>query len=331
MLEADNWDASFEVLGESGQQLLAPEDLSLSVEKGQGHLELKALDIQQIQDFLLITGLSEAAAWLLDSELSGRLHDVSFDFYGPLLESRDWSLAAFASDVAFKATAVAPGMSNLEGKVSASERGGSFEFSAEQAMFKWPRWYPQDLSIDKAAGRVDWSIGDDREVEIILSNGVFEDNVVRISELNANISIDGKSRNVSSLGQLFKVDSVKDLSFEEGEIVENPRSYGSAFNSSQRNRPLELNASAHFELASMAQTLRYLPKTPKLEKLRTWWSNAFLEGSTHGGFISYKGELSKNAMKVGKAKLTGYTDFSDVTIDYGYLRLAKADEGQRSC
>lgn len=318
VLEADDWDASFEVLGESGQQLLAPEDLSLSVDKGQGHLELKTLDIQQIQDFLLITGLSEAAGWLLDSQLSGRLHDVSFDFYGPLLESRDWSLAAFASDVGFKATAAAPGMSNLGGKVSASERGGSFEFSAEEAMFKWPRWYPQDLSIDKAAGRFDWLIGDDREVAITLSDGVFEDSVIKISKLNANINIDSNSRNVSSLGQLFKIDSVRDLSFEEGEIVETPRLDGSVFSSSQRTRPLELNASAHFELASMAHTLRYLPNIPKLGRLRTWWSNAFLEGSADGGFISYQGELSNNALKVGKARLSGYTNFSDVTLDYGY-------------
>jgi uncharacterized protein YhdP len=318
VLEADNWDASFEVLGESGQQLLAPKDLSLSVEKGQGHLELKTLDIQQIQDFLLITGLSEAVGWLLDSQLSGRLHDVSFDFSGPLLESHDWSLSAFASDVAFDATDVAPGMSNLAGKVSASGRGGSFEFSAEQAIFKWPRWYPQDLSIDKAAGQVDWSIGDDREIEIVLSDGVFEDNVAKISELNANISIDSKSRNVSSLAQLFKVDSVRDLSFEEGELVERPKLDGSAFKLSRRTRPLELNASARFELASMAQALRYLPNIPELRKLRTWWSNAFIAGSTEGGFISYQGELSKNAMKVGKAKLSGYSSFSDVTIDYGY-------------
>ena len=318
VLAADNWDASFEVLGESGQQLLAPKDLSLSVEKGQGHLELTTLDIQKIQDFLLITGLSEAVGWLLDSQLTGRLHDVSFDFHGPLLESHDWSLSAFASDIAFNATDAAPGMSNLTGNISASGLGGSFEFSAEDAIFKWPRWYPQDLPIDKAAGQVDWSIGDDGEIEIILSDGLFEDSVAKIFELNANISIDTKSRNVSSLGQLFKVDSVRDLSYEEGEIVEKPKLDGPAFKLSRGNRPLELNASARFELASMAQALRYLPDIPKLEKLRTWWSNAFLAGSTQGGFISYQGELSKNALKVGKAKLSGHSQFSDVTIDYGY-------------
>lgn len=320
VLEEDSWDASFEVLGEGGQRLLAPDDLSLSVENGQGHLELKTLDIQQIQDFLLITGLSEAAGWLLDSQLSGRLDNVSFDFYGPLLESRDWSLAAFASDIAFKATDVAPGMSNLEGRVSASGLGGSFEFSAENAMFEWLRWYPQDLLIDKASGQVDWSIGEDQAIEVVLSNGVFEDSVAKISELNASISLDSKIRNVSSLGQLFKVDSVRDLSFEEGEIVENPISDGPTFNLSQRTGPLKLNASAHFELASMAQVLRYLPNIPKLEKLRTWWSNAFLSGRAHNGFISYQGELSKNALDVGKAKLLGQAEFSEVTLDYGYLQ-----------
>lgn len=318
VLEAENWDASLEVLGDYGQRLLSPDDLSLVVENGRGKLELKTLNIQRIEDFLLITGLADNARWLFDSELSGRLHDASFTFSGPLLEISDWNLSALASDVAFVSTGNAPGMSKLAGRVDVSADGGSFEFGAEQAEFDWPDWFDKPFLIDRAAGEFHWSLAPSGEIEIVMSNGVFEDSVSRIWDVNASCSLDSNTRNISNLAQLFKLESVDDLSFEQGELVHQVGGDGKS--SAKQLRPLHLDASAKFEIKSLPDTVQYFPNDPRLVRLRTWWTNAFMQGSAFNGELSYQGEVSKNAIKTGKAQLTGSADYSDVEIDYGYQR-----------
>ncbi|NNC98900.1 MAG: hypothetical protein HKN85_01835, partial [Gammaproteobacteria bacterium] len=314
VLEAGDWDAAFEVLGDKGQSLLAPEDLSLVVENGHGSLQLKTLDMQRIQDFLLITGLGEAASWVLDSQLDGRLHDVRFDFSGPLLEFVDWSLTALASEVRFNPKHGMPGMSKLAGMVEASASGGTFEFSASEGLFKWPNMFASSFDIDQASGQFHWSIADNRNIEIVLENGSFEDQVARIWDLNASCNVDTRNRSVSNLAQLFKVDSVADLSFDQGKIIESGSVRGDA------PGPLHLDANAKFEIKSLPEVIRYLPSDPRIAKFRTWWSNGVIQGKADGGVLSYQGELSKNALKVGKAELFGKVNFSGVELDYGYQR-----------
>ncbi|MEM7357581.1 MAG: AsmA-like C-terminal region-containing protein [Pseudomonadota bacterium] len=318
VLEAENWDASLEVLGDYGQRLLSPDDLSLVVENGRGNLELKTLNIQRIEDFLLITGLADNARWLFDSELSGRLHDAKFSFSGPLLEISDWTLSALASDVAFQSTGSAPGMNNLAGRVDVSAGGGSFEFGAEQANFDWPQWFDKPFLIDQAAGEFHWSIAPSGEIEVVMSDGMFEDSSSRIWDVNASCSLDSNTRNISNLAQLFKLGSVDELSFEQGELVQQVG--GDTKGGGQQLRPLHLDASAQFELKSLPATVNYLPNDPRLERLRTWWSNAFMQGGAFNGQLSYQGEISKTALKEGKAQLRGSADFSDVEIDYGFQR-----------
>jgi len=324
ILETEGWDASLEVMGLQGEALIAPDDLSLKVSAGQGRLLLKTLNVQRIRDLLLISGLGNAARWLLDSELSGRLHDVSFEFSGPLLEIEKWTMSAFASEIGFLATETSPGLNNLAGKVSASADGGTFEFSAQNTLFSWSRWFDNDIPIDKAHGQFHWSLAENGEVEIVMADGLFEDEIAKISDINASITIDRRSRNISNLAQLFKIDSVADLSFEEGGLVENPTEQLSnssdGASSSRRLGPLFLDASAKFELHSFADFVQYLPNDRRLTKLKTWWENAFLKGTASNGRLSYQGELTKNAIKVGKAQLNGSADFSEVAIDYGYQR-----------
>ena len=254
VLEAENWDASLEVLGDRGQRLLAPEDLSLVVKNGKGSLQLKTMDVQRIRDFLLITGLGEAAGWILDAQLSGRLHDVRFDFSGPLLEFSDWSLAALASKVGFIATETTPGMSNLAGKVNASAIGGTFEFAANDTVFDWPRWFDRKLQIDQSSGQFHWSSAANGEIEIVLADGLFEDAVTRIWNVNASCTIDQRSRSVSNLAQLFKVESVADLSFEKGKVVEQKTQSGNSL------RPLHLDAGAQFEIKIAGANRPLFPK-----------------------------------------------------------------------
>ena len=311
VLAADNWDANFEILGDKGQRLLAPDDLSLVVQDGQGSLQLKRLDIQRIQDLLLITGLSEAASWVLDAQLSGLLHDVAFDFSGPLLKINDWSLTAFASQVGFEYTARSPAMNNLAGKVRADAGGGSFEFSANNTHFNWPKWFASELPITRAEGKFGWNLMPDGGIEIVLENGFFEDQVTKIWGINAKIEVDAKQQKVSNLAQLFKVKSVADLSYEQGSIVD-PEDAG--------QNPLFLNAQAEFEVKSLPNILRYLPKDPRIEKFHTWWLNAFNKGFVDKGTISYLGEISKNALKVGKAELHARAEGHDLEIDYGYQK-----------
>lgn len=320
MMGAEPWDAALEVLGKEGKRLLAADDLSLSVKDGQGKLTLKTLNIQSVKDFLLLTGLGNSARWLFDSQLSGRLHDAEFRFSGPLLEFSDWGLSAQASELGFSAIGAAPGMTKLAGKIVVLPAQGSFEFSVNDARFEWPHWFDQSFPIQQAAGRFNWTIAKNGEIEIKMTDVVLEDGVSKIWDVNASCIVDSKNRNISNFAQLFEVESVADLRFEDGELVQRT---GTASEDAVRENPLRalhLRADAKFEIKSLAKTLQYLPNDPRLEKLREWWENAFLGGVASNGTLSYRGEVSKTALQQGRAQIRGQVEFSDVALNYGYQR-----------
>jgi len=314
VLKADNWNASLEVLDNQRQPLLSPRDLSLKVENGKGRLALKTLDVQRIRDFLRLTGIGGTNNWVLTSQLSGRLHDVEFEFSGPLLDFEDWSLTALASEVGFNSVGRTPAMSNLHGKLKVRKQGGQFEFSAVDAVFDWPRWFERPFPIDQAMGQFEWSLATNGEILVTLKDGFFQDKTVTLSNLNAVVELDTNKGRVDNIADLFKVVSIADLSFKDGKVVDQKEldGFGSV--------PLVLDANAEFEVSDLKQIERYLPKDPRIVKFHTWWKNAFLSGRATEGKIKYVGEVSKDAIYVGKAQLNAQARFSELEIDYGYQR-----------
>ncbi len=314
VLEADNWDAELEVIGSRGEPLLSPEDVSLEVSDGKGRLALKALNVERIRDLLRLSGLGSQLGWILQSQLTGSLHDVEFEFSGPLLELRQWALRANASDISFKAVFPAPAMNNLSGQLVATSAGGEFKFGAADAQFEWPRWFEQPFQISRTNGDLLWSLDADGNLTLTLQDAALQDADAALSELNAEIMIDTKARKVANLGQLFKVDSISDLSFEGGQVVL-PEEAGIA-----GSRPLHLDATANFSISSLSKMDRYFPNLKRLSKLRTWWSNAVLAGDATAGRISYSGDVTATAIYQGRAQLDASFDYSGVELDYGYQR-----------
>jgi uncharacterized protein YhdP len=304
------WDASLEVEGDSGEQLLTPKDFSVKVDGGRGRVLLKTLDVVQIRDFIKLTGLTGEAGWLLDAELTGRLHDVHLDFSGPLLNIQTWSLSAAASNVGFKSIGRAPAMNNLSGELNASPASGTFVFAARSSEFSWSRLYSESFPINRAMGEFSWEISSGGDIKIALANGEFEDRNARISNIQAKVKVNSRARKVSSLGQLFKIGSVDELSYsEDGELLHIAKG-------DTRQAPLTVDASAEFEVFDMSQLTTYLPNNPKLKNFRNWSRNAFLSGQISNGLVSYNGEVSSSAFAEGQASLNASADFTEVTVDY---------------
>ena len=304
------WNASLEVEGNSGERLLTQKDFSVKVDDGRGKALLKTLNVEQIRDFIKLTGLTAEAGWLLDAELSGRLHDVHLDFSGPLLNIQTWSLSAAASDVGFKSIGRAPAMNNLSGELNASADKGTFVFATRNSEFSWSRLYAESFPINRAMGEFSWEISPAGDIKVAVANGEFEDRNARISNIQAEVQVNRRARKISSIGQLFKIESVDQLSYsEDGELLHIAQDY-------TRQAPLTVNASAEFEVFDMSQLPRYLPNNPKLKKFRDWSSNAFSSGQISNGLLSYNGDVSSSAFAEGKAALNASADFSDVIVDY---------------
>jgi uncharacterized protein YhdP len=314
LFSSDDWDAEFEILGNQGERLLSADELSLSVVDGKGQLRLKTLDVARIRDLIRLTGLADRAGWLLDAQLAGRLHDLEFDFSGSLLSIDEWSLQASASDVGFKSIRRAPALNNLSGSLSASAGKGSFLFAANDSVFEWSRWFDQGFPIDHAQGEFSWQIESNGEVILGLKDGEFEDANARIFNINANCRVDQRARTISSFAQLFKVESVTDLTYEDGELVDVQVIEGETIG------PLLLDASAEFELSDLAAVHNYLPKDPRITKFREWWEQGVIGGRGTNGRVRYQGEVSKTALYTKSASLLATADFSDVEMDYGYQR-----------
>ena len=307
-LESDAWNASFELIGNASERFLEADALSLNVQRGRGELRLKSLDIQRISDFLQLMGLANRTQWLLNAQFFGRLHDVRFVFSGPLFNLKDWSLEASASEIGFKSVGRAPAMNHLEGQLSASPHGGQFSFSTENSTFEWARWFGASFPIERATGDFAWRYQDNGDILLELENGEFSDKSTRIFNLNAAITVDQLSQQIDNLGQLFNVQSVSGFAFALDESQTKTR------------EPLVVNASAEFAVSDIQSLVSYIPEHPSTELFRNWWRNAFVSGQAHNGKASYQGELSTNAMRVGKAKLLASLDYDDLILDYGYAQ-----------
>ncbi|GHA11751.1 hypothetical protein GCM10008090_21910 [Arenicella chitinivorans] len=312
LLADDLWDASLEVLGDQQTRIVRSQDLSLTVEDGQGRLLLKELEVVRVREFLRLLGLRRDARWIFDADLNGVLHDVEFTFSGPLLAMENWTLSAAASGVGFNAIDPIPGMNNLRGELNASADGGVFEFTAEDARFEWPKIYNRVVPIETASGEFTWRINDDDTVTIGLIEGQLTDGVASISDLNATCRLERGIETVTSFGQLFKVESVRELSFEDGLIVNTPDSLS--------ERPLMVNANAEFAFNDLSRFVDYLPNDSRVDKFREWSESAFVRGEIFNGRASYRGELTRNALIVGKAQFEASADFDNAEVDYGFQR-----------
>lgn len=309
LLSANNWDASLQVLGDEGELLLRPEDFSVKVNNGQGKALLKTLDVERIRDFIRLSGLASDARWLLDAELAGRLHDVNFDFSGPLLSIDTWGLSASASGVGFKSVGRAPAMNNLSGELNASKDGGKFTFVARDSQFQWSQWYAMPFQINRAMGEFIWGFSDNDELLLNLRNGEFEDRNARITDLFLSSKVSYKASKINTFGSIFKLESVDDLSFDGDSLVAKPQA-------GNNQAPLTVDVQADFEVFDLSQVITYLPNDKRLRLFRKWAASGFAAGQVTNGKVRYKGELSKSAFAAGTASLNASADFDNVIIDY---------------
>lgn len=312
LIDSNNWDASLEVLSDKGQSFLSSDDLSLNVSDGRGRLQLRKLGVQQIRDFLQLTGMVQSNNWVFESQLSGELSDLKFDFSGAFLDFTDWSFAASATQVSFSPTDKIPAMTNLNGAIVASRQGGKFDFATRASEFSWPRWFDRSLPVTEASGQFEWDLTDQNEVKITLDNGFLSDEISQISNIAATVEVDVSSNRIQSVADLFKVNSLQDLSFTDGEVVSQTELEQESF------PPIFLDATAQMDVSSLAAIRNYLPNDPRITKFEEWWRNAMLQGSASDGRISYQGRLTRDALYDGTATLSGQVDFNDVMIDYGY-------------
>ena len=313
LLSANNWDASLEVLGNDGQSILKPEDFSVTVDNGQGRVLLNTLDVERIRDFIRLSGLANDARWLLDAKLAGRLHDVNFNFSGPLLRVDAWDLNASASGIGFRSVGRAPAMNNLSGQLEASKEGGTFVFAARKSQFEWSQWYPKAFPINRAMGEFSWEFNSRGQLLLNLDNGVFEDRNAKITDLFLSTTVDYKSNKVSSFADLFKVKSVDELSFEDDSLVIKDTQKSSSLADQE---PLVIDASANFEMHDLSQIVTYFPNEKRLALFLKWAKKGFAAGRVSNGKVRYLGELSADAFDSGKATLDATADFENVDIDY---------------
>ncbi len=304
----EDWDASVELISGLDQQLLKPGDLSFQVKDGIGNIRLAKLNVDSIRDFLSLSGLAEKTRWILDAQLSGLLHDVEFGFRGALTNLTDWSLKASATDIDFRSLESLPALTNLNGELKASKEGGSFNFAAVDSTFEWSKLYEASFPISNAEGQFTWKRVAEGLFHLSLNQGRFSDPNLSIYDLNADLIIDNQDKKVSSLGDLFKVDAVDELSFENGDVI--------AVKASDSQKPLVLDATAKFDVANMNALSGYLPNVDKVKVFRSWLSKAYKAGSMSNGRASYKGELSPSAMQEGNAELRVSADFDSVIVDY---------------
>ncbi len=308
LMSSDDWDASIELLGGREGQLLQPGDLSFDVEQGMGQIRLARLQVERIREFLSLSGLADKARWILDAELTGVLHDLEFTFNGALLNLKDWSLKASATDVGFKSLESLPALNNLSGTLQANAERGNFNFAAENATFIWSRFYQQAFPIDSAKGWFTWSKNSTGGFQVALNNGELTDPNLSIYDLNATLNFSRTGAKVSSFGDLFKVESINELSYQDGDIVVADPDLG--------RKPLNLDANAKFNVQNVNALSGYVPKLDKIKLFNEWLTQAFKQGVMTNGRASYVGQLSPKAILEDQAKLVVAADFDSVILDY---------------
>ena len=307
-LSSQDWDAKVELIDGDAKQWIKPGDLSFTVEDGRGKFRLAQLNIDLIRDFLSLSGLAEKTRWILDAQLAGVLHDVNFDFSGALLDLRDWSLSASATDVAYRSVDSLPALNNLSGELRASAGKGSFTFEASDSVFDWNDFYDNSFPINEVSGRFTWQIDERGDVSVSLHQAKFTDPNLSIDSLNVDLTFERRLTKVSSFGELFKVDSLQDLDYSDGNVIVAETDSG--------NRPVKIDASANFKVPNMSGLYAYLPKVKKFDAFRNWLTGAYKTGKLSNGRVSYRGRLASQSMKSGDANLRVSSDFDSVTVDY---------------
>ncbi len=308
LLSSKDWDAQIDLLSGVTGRMLEPGDLSFQVKNGHGQFRLARLNVERIREFLALSGLADKARWILDADVSGLLHDVEFTFDGALTNIQDWSLRASATDVDFKSLDSLPALTNLNGELSVNKTSGSFKFTAVNSEFEWTKLYESSFPIESAQGDFSWRRNDLGEFEISLEGGKLIDPALSIYDINASMVFDRAQQEVDSLGQLFTVESIENLSYQDGAVIDT--------GGTSTPEPLSLIANARFEVEDTSKLVAYLPKIKKLQSFRSWLEVAFQQGRLQEGRASYRGELTPTAIKDGGAQLVVSADFDSAKIDY---------------
>lgn len=308
LMSSDNWDASIELVSGVGEQLLQPGDLSFDVENGIGRIRLAQLQVARIRDFLSLSGLTEKTRWILDAQLTGLLHDVEFSFNGALTNLKNWSLKASATNVGFKSLDALPALNNLSGELEANSERGRFNFMTENSTFEWSKFYAQGFPIKSAKGIFAWYRNEAGAFEVMLKDGKINDPNLSIYDLNAAVTFFRGDQKVANFGDLFKVDSIENLSYQGGDVV--------VANAPVSAKPTNLEATAKFNVQTISALRDYVPKVDKIKLFNKWLDQAFQAGRMSNGQASYSGELSPKAINENRAQLVLAADFDSVVLDY---------------
>lgn len=310
ILSHDNWNASLEIFGNGGQQLLKPEDLSLQVVNGQGELRLSEMRFQKLRDIVQLIGLGKSINWVVKSDLKGLLSNISFYFKGALLDFADWQVKANVRDLSFQSTGDTPALNNLQGGLSVDSNGGVFEFSADDAQFSWPKWMASNFPIDHAEGVLTWRNQGKEEVQFHLQQGRFHDEAVKIENLTAKLDLQQVDESIDTVAQLFKMTALQNLAYQDGQLVDKKAE-------SPLTQPIFLDASADFSVLNINQVVRYFPNTID-KSFSQWWKNGMLEGQVTEGKFSYQGALTRKALINDQAIMKAHGNIKDLHLDYAY-------------
>ena len=315
LVEQNDWDAELEVLGGGDQPLLGKDDLDVSVIDGIGQLKLKALDVERIADFLALLDMGAQTDLFVDANIGGRLEDVRFMFSGPLLNLESWSLKATVVNLALRPLASDgrfPRLQGLNGSVEAYSDHGELRFVADDASFEWDRYFDYPFPITLAEGVIDWRTLADGRVQVNLNQAQFKDEAIWIKQIGAMAHIGNSSEKIDSFGELFTVDSISELEFEKGGVVVPASGFSP--------KALHLDANAEFEVFDVDLLDRYIPTIDQTEKFKTWWVNAFKQGTGKDGVFEFSGSLDKESFRNGAVDIQASAHFDDVILDYGYQR-----------
>jgi len=150
-----NWDAQALVFAVDPSTGTAKKGVDLQVKQGQGSFQIDSFKAQRLADIVNVIGSGTAInKWLSQSQMSGELTDISFNFSGPLLSFEQWEFQANARDLSWLTTPQLPGLSKLDAEIYINESQGLLSFHTDSAELNWPQKIESSVAINQLSGDV---------------------------------------------------------------------------------------------------------------------------------------------------------------------------------
>ena len=151
----EEWDANATLSFKGNTNHLENEVIELSVQQGDGEINLKTIKAQRLVDVVNIIGQgTQLQRWLSQSKMTGELNDVSLHFTGPVLALNDWQFEAKAQEIAWNTTGKAPGFNSINADIDINKQQGKITFLSESSEFIWPQQLKTNIPIDKLTGTI---------------------------------------------------------------------------------------------------------------------------------------------------------------------------------